>query len=106
MVSSIFPKSAQNLLSWLLIEDAQDSEFLSFFGRIEEVINCFRDLLTFIFKKKNLSKSLNYYANAKFHWKGGTAIFLEVAQFFILLLKPLKNCWDSKKAPCMAYLLQ
>ena len=28
-------------------EDAQYSEFRSFFGRIEETINCFRDLLTF-----------------------------------------------------------
>ena len=28
-------------------EDAQDSEFRSFFGRIEETIYCFRDLLTF-----------------------------------------------------------
>ena len=27
-------------------EDAQDSEFRSFFGRIEDTINCFRDLLT------------------------------------------------------------
>ena len=26
---------------------AQDSEFCSFFGRIKETINCFRDLLTF-----------------------------------------------------------
>ena len=31
-------------------EDAQDSEFHLFFGRIEETINCFRDLLTFILK--------------------------------------------------------
>ena len=28
-------------------EDAQDSEFCSFFGRIEETINCFQDFLTF-----------------------------------------------------------
>ena len=28
-------------------ENAQDSEFRSFFGRIEETIICFRDLLTF-----------------------------------------------------------
>ena len=28
-------------------EEAQDSKFCSFFGRIEKTINCFRDLLTF-----------------------------------------------------------
>ena len=28
-------------------EEAQDSEFCSFFGRIDNTINCFRDLLTF-----------------------------------------------------------
>ena len=28
-------------------EDAQGCEFRSFFGRIEDIINCFRDLLTF-----------------------------------------------------------
>jgi hypothetical protein len=27
-------------------EDAQDSEFCLFFGRIEDTINCFGDLLT------------------------------------------------------------
>ena len=32
------------ILSW---EDAQNSEFRSFFGRIEETIKCFWDLLTF-----------------------------------------------------------
>ena len=36
-------------LTFLSIEDAQDSEFSWFFGRIEEAINCFQDLLTFIF---------------------------------------------------------
>ena len=33
-------------LTILSREDAQDSEFRSFFGRIEDTINCFRDLLT------------------------------------------------------------
>ena len=33
-------------LTILSKEDAQDSEFCSFFGRIEDTINCFRDLLT------------------------------------------------------------
>ena len=43
MVSSIFPKNERKSLS------TQDSEFRSFFGRIEEeTINCFRDLLIFI----------------------------------------------------------
>ena len=34
-------------LTILSKEEAQDSEFRSFFWRIEETINCFRDLLTF-----------------------------------------------------------
>ena len=34
-------------LTILSKEEAQDSEFRSFFGRIEDTINCFRDLLTF-----------------------------------------------------------
>ena len=34
-------------LTILSIFFTQDSEFRSFFGRIEETINCFRDLLTF-----------------------------------------------------------
>ena len=34
-------------LTILTKEDAQDSEFRSFFGRIEDTKNCFRDLLTF-----------------------------------------------------------
>ena len=36
------------ILSWVSRENGQDSEFRSFFGRIEAIINCFRDLLTFI----------------------------------------------------------
>ena len=34
-------------LTILSKEDPQDSEFCSFFGRIQDAINCFRDLLTF-----------------------------------------------------------
>ena len=34
-------------LTILSKEDAQDSEFCSFFGRIKDTINCFQDLLTF-----------------------------------------------------------
>ena len=34
-------------LTILSREDAQDSKFRSFFGRIEEIIICFRDLVTF-----------------------------------------------------------
>ena len=34
-------------------EEAQDSEFRSFFGRIEETIICFRDLLTFRKRKED-----------------------------------------------------
>ena len=37
----------RTLLSILTREDAQDSKFRSFFRRIEEAINFFRDLLTF-----------------------------------------------------------
>ena len=40
-----FPKK-QTKLTILSIFFTQDSEFRSFFGRIEESINCFRDLLT------------------------------------------------------------
>ena len=52
MVSSILPKNERNTLSWvgliLSIFSNQDSEFRSFFGRIEETIIYFRDLLTII----------------------------------------------------------
>ena len=34
-------------LTILSTEGAQDSEFRSFMGRIEDTRNCFRDLLTF-----------------------------------------------------------
>ena len=37
-------------LTILSKEDAQDSEFNSFFGRNEDTINRFRDLLTFNMK--------------------------------------------------------
>jgi hypothetical protein len=47
MVSSILPKKRTEL-SILGKEHAQDSEFRTFFGRIEETIICFRNLLTFI----------------------------------------------------------
>ena len=40
MISSILPRTKLTILSK---EHAQDSEFCSFFGRIEETINCFRD---------------------------------------------------------------
>ena len=43
----------QTKLTILSKEDAQDSEFRSFFGRIEETINCFRDLLTFSRREPN-----------------------------------------------------
>ena len=39
----------------------QDSEFRSFFERIEETINCFRDLLTFS-PFSDLHLTLNYYS--------------------------------------------
>ena len=46
MVSSILPKNKQDY-PVLSIFCTQDSEFFSFFGRIEETIICFRDCLTF-----------------------------------------------------------
>ena len=45
-LSSFLPKYERKIIS-LKREDAQDSDFHSFFGRIEDTINCFRDLLTF-----------------------------------------------------------
>ena len=51
MVSSILPKNEQKIiiLSISYREDAQDSDFLLVFGRIEDTINCFRDFLTFTY---------------------------------------------------------
>ena len=45
----VFLNSPKKLtkLTILTKEDAQDSEFRSFFGRIKDTQNCFRDLLTF-----------------------------------------------------------
>ena len=43
MISSILPKNERSSLS----EGAQDSEFRSFFGRIQDTTISFRDLLTF-----------------------------------------------------------
>ena len=49
-LSSILPKK-QTKLTILskehALEQCQDSEFHGVFGRIEETINCFQDLLTF-----------------------------------------------------------
>ena len=39
-------KKTKTKLTILSKEDAQDSGICSFFGRIEETLNCFRDLLT------------------------------------------------------------
>ena len=39
-------------LTILSIFFTQDSELRSFFGRIKEIINCFRDLLTFNWRNK------------------------------------------------------
>ena len=54
MVSSIVPKKRTKVII-LSEEDTQDSEFRSFFRRIEDPINCIRDLLTFS-EKNMLSK--------------------------------------------------
>ena len=46
-------------LTILSKEVAQDNEFRSFFGRIEDTINCFRDLLTFSKVVTIILKALN-----------------------------------------------
>ena len=46
-MSSFLPKNKWNSLFWASSTLVQDSEFRSFFGRIEETIKCFWDLLTF-----------------------------------------------------------
>ena len=47
LVSSILPKNERSSLSYVSTEGTQDSEFRSIFGRIQDAIICFRDLLTF-----------------------------------------------------------
>ena len=42
-----YSKIRTKFLTTKSTEDAQDSEFRSFFRRIEDTINCFLDLLTF-----------------------------------------------------------
>ena len=63
MVSSILQKNERNSLQIVSREDAQDSEFRSFFGRIEEAINCFLDLLTF--SSKDAGSAVFYYAKSR-----------------------------------------
>ena len=62
MVSLILPKK-RTILTILSREDAKDSEFRSFLGRIEDTINCFRDLLTFNLNLK-LAQQKKYISNA------------------------------------------
>ena len=52
IVFSILTKDKRNSISFLLLLYfiTQESKFRSVFGRIEETINCFRDLLTFTAK--------------------------------------------------------
>ena len=75
--SYCFLNSSKKLtkLTILSREDAQDSEFRSvFFGRIEDTINCFRNLLTFREVKillKNQTK--NIWSNFN-HWKKELAV--------------------------------
>ena len=45
--SKVSKSRKQFRVSLILPNDVQNSEFRSFFGRIKEIINCFRDLLTF-----------------------------------------------------------
>ena len=47
MVSSILPKYKQKNLTSGIIADRNILFLHSFFGRIEDTINCFQDLLTF-----------------------------------------------------------
>ena len=55
-------------LTILTREDAQDSKFRSFFGRIEEAINCFWDLLTFRAITSSQWQSLTSLAQLQTSW--------------------------------------
>ena len=100
--SYCFLNSSKKLtkLTILSREDAQDSEFRSvFFGRIEDTINCFRNLLTFREVKillKNQTK--NIWSNFN-HWKKELAVMtfcfclvlyqLNLTNFFFLHLQSI-----------------
>ena len=66
MVSSILPKNKWKV-SALVLWYLRSNCFCSFFGRIEDTINCFRDLLTFnIIFNKNVGRSLMRKLNCDF----------------------------------------
>ena len=51
MTSSILPKNERNSLSLASSISNQDSKFCALFGKIEETIIYFRELLTFLYRK-------------------------------------------------------
>ena len=60
MVSSILPKYKQKTLTSGIVALLERNIFLqSFFGRIEDTINCFQDLLTFSKVVTVILKALN-----------------------------------------------
>ena len=50
-ISVLNSSKKRTKLTSLSKDDAQNSELHRFFGRLEETINCFRDLLTFKFQR-------------------------------------------------------
>ena len=66
MVSSILPKNEQKIIILSLFSlKTQDSDFLFvFFGRIEDIIICFQNYLTFsILMQDTACKNCNYFGD-------------------------------------------
>ena len=57
-------------LTILSTEVAQDSEFCSFFGRIQDAIICFRDLLTFSTHGNVVSDGVDWHHITKLEMNG------------------------------------
>ena len=126
MVFSILLKNERNSLFWVKRE-AQGSEFRSFFGRIEDTINGFRDLLTFNIAVKKYSYQLwtiNFWTASKasyltlwsawpnrlitsvFPWSCSSTLKYETTLYFladiyfwliILLTSKQQNIFDNGK---------
>ena len=58
MITSILPKTNETTI--LGKKDAQDSKFRSSIGRIEETIDCFRDLKAFKKTKERKGPNIQY----------------------------------------------
>jgi hypothetical protein len=65
MKSSLNSSKKRTKLTILSKEGAQDSEFRSFFGRLQDTINCFRDLLTLKVYKLQDFFSASIYFNSQ-----------------------------------------